>query len=878
MPKQLLLVVGPGRSGTSVFSAIGQRLGYSIPQPEVQANETNPKGFGEPQWVVDFHSRVLGEANVLISDARPEAWARMHAKVRDSALCDELRRWLEQEFAAFENVLVKDPRSLWFFEMWQSAAQDLGVQTNYVTMLRHPAEVVLSRQTWYSTRVPPTGVLAGWMNTMLGTERLTRGLSRTFVDFDRLMDDWRGTIERVDEHLATDLLSGAQPDQVEAADDLIDPELRRSVATWEDVEIHQRLRVVAEEAWQALQELGDDPSLTSASGTLDELREAYEGLYTESEAIATSSVIGGIREERAEVGHKLQRARAEAREAKARLGAEQRGWRGFALRAIRLIPEDVRHAVPESVRQRIVDTARGMHRNGSHRDGDTASSTGQTEQPARIVGALESWQNRQRLVLDVVDRLSLTHFFVPYTETEWSLAIPESDRRRFIEALTAKAPADLLITPLNHQRRAAGQGLSPTAVAADLSQLRTAPAIALTYAQVKPNREIRRSESYACHVEFWTTQVDGALRAPYRNAAALQTVDPDTVDKDQSGEVQLPTVPAFRVPSWDRVTFPVDAVFLWVDSNDPVWQARRREYAQTAATDKLHVTSWDEARFRDRDELRYALRSVREYAPWVRRIFLVTAGQRPEWLTEEDDRITLVDHHDFFHEACLPTFNSNAIISRLHHIPGLAEHYVLMNDDVFLSRAISPSLFFEPNGAARFFLSPRQIPQGPQPEETALDIARRRVRELVFRDYGMHITRLLYHTPHPQRRSLHDELEDKYPELYQRTAANRFRDPSDLEPLLLHDYVGYLQGKTLPGSINYRYVATGSDRLPHVLAKLRSTPEGQDSFCLNDVVLQDDIDPDTAHDLLVDFLRDRFPVPAPWEQEPQPAPLATPGT
>ena len=32
-------------------------------------------------------------------------------------------------------------------------------------------------------------------------------------------------------------------------------------------------------------------------------------------------------------------------------------------------------------------------------------------------------------------------------------------------------------------------------------------------------------------------------------------------------------------------------------------------------------------RYRDNDELRYSFRSIEKYAPWVRRIFLVTNGQ-----------------------------------------------------------------------------------------------------------------------------------------------------------------------------------------------------------------------------------------------------------
>ena len=55
----LVLVVGVGRSGTSLLAGILGQLGFHIPQPEVQADDTNPRGFGEPRWVVDFHTRLL---------------------------------------------------------------------------------------------------------------------------------------------------------------------------------------------------------------------------------------------------------------------------------------------------------------------------------------------------------------------------------------------------------------------------------------------------------------------------------------------------------------------------------------------------------------------------------------------------------------------------------------------------------------------------------------------------------------------------------------------------------------------------------------------------------------------------------------------------
>ena len=57
--RRVVYVVGSGRSGTSTMSGTLQTLGLHVPQPEVAADATNPKGFGEPQWVVDLHTELL---------------------------------------------------------------------------------------------------------------------------------------------------------------------------------------------------------------------------------------------------------------------------------------------------------------------------------------------------------------------------------------------------------------------------------------------------------------------------------------------------------------------------------------------------------------------------------------------------------------------------------------------------------------------------------------------------------------------------------------------------------------------------------------------------------------------------------------------------
>ncbi len=122
-PRQLLLVVGSGRSGTSVLAGALQRLGFHVPQPEVTPDETNPRGFGEPQWVVDFHTELLARATVQVTDARPSSWARAAETGYDITQRARLADWLTGEFAISDQVVIKDPRLLWFVPLWRLAAR-----------------------------------------------------------------------------------------------------------------------------------------------------------------------------------------------------------------------------------------------------------------------------------------------------------------------------------------------------------------------------------------------------------------------------------------------------------------------------------------------------------------------------------------------------------------------------------------------------------------------------------------------------------------------------------------------------------------------------------------------------------------------------------
>jgi hypothetical protein len=277
--KHLVLVVGVGRSGTSLLSGILGQLGFHIPQPEVQADDTNPRGFGEPRWVVDFHARILAEKRVTLNDSRPAAWQQM-AEAADGAR-GELLEWLRGQLEEADDVVVKDPRTVWFLDVWRSCVEELGARTSFVTMLRHPAEIVASARRSYGPGLTEAGRSAAWINVTLQTEQATRDARRVFLHYDDLLADWVPEIRRLGEQLDVPRL--ASVDRVPEVDAFVDPTLHRHRTTWGELDVPAPVRDLAEQVWEQVQ--------TQDEAGLDASRAAYRTLYGEAEAIAQCSIM-----------------------------------------------------------------------------------------------------------------------------------------------------------------------------------------------------------------------------------------------------------------------------------------------------------------------------------------------------------------------------------------------------------------------------------------------------------------------------------------------------------------------------------------------------------------------------------------------------------
>ena len=148
-------------------------------------------------------------------------------------------------------------------------------------------------------------------------------------------------------------------------------------------------------------------------------------------------------------------------------------------------------------------------------------------------------------------------------------------------------------------------------------------------------------------------------------------------------------------------TFPIDIVIAWVDGSDPVLNKKRMGFLNLKK--KEIPPGAQPTRFHSLNEVTYCVLSILKFAPFIRKIFIVTDNQDPQvsqvvqqYYPNRVSDLRIVDHIEIFegYEDFLPTFNSICISNMLWRIKGLSDQFVYFNDDIFLVRPVSPSVWF----------------------------------------------------------------------------------------------------------------------------------------------------------------------------------------
>lgn len=232
---------------------------------------------------------------------------------------------------------------------------------------------------------------------------------------------------------------------------------------------------------------------------------------------------------------------------------------------------------------------------------------------------------------------------------------------------------------------------------------------------------------------------------------------------------------------------PVDAVIMWVDGDDDIFRRQNANYAGTVPKAKRKHEGV--GRHRNSGELIYCLRGIRANMPWINRVHIVTSGQIPDGLDFNRADLNLVIHSDIFPDlSVLPTFNSFAIDSCVHRIPGLTPNFIRFSDDFLAINPVPPEDVLGADGQGQYYLGPKV------PDLTQADAVRSNyLATLAFNRFALGSRGIVAaHAPlHvPQMRSIEvcTKIEAAFGDDLARTRAAKFRTDRDISMLFFYPH------------------------------------------------------------------------------------------
>lgn len=277
---------------------------------------------------------------------------------------------------------------------------------------------------------------------------------------------------------------------------------------------------------------------------------------------------------------------------------------------------------------------------------------------------------------------------------------------------------------------------------------------------------------------------------------------------------------------------PVDLVYTWVDGHDKTW-AKSQDEARMARGLPPVDPERNPTPGLARDELYHSVRLAQRHLPWHRRIYILTQKpQRPRWLPQDTPRVRVVHHEDVFSpHANLPSYNGILNASQAHRIPGLAEHFIYLDDDHFVGQPLDPGHFFDGKGRPVYKLVMELAAWfEPSPYAAILRHTHRLVRKHTPSPWLFRPN----HLPIPLTRSACYAVEDLIgPDTLRRMDTFRSNTSYDLHYVVVNYLLAASRARRHPPSLRTKFLRRVRASNPKRFAFLADAGQRPHMFCIN---------------------------------------------
>jgi hypothetical protein len=255
MSSRAIAVIGMHRSGTSAFARGLVALGVYLGNDFLDAQPENPTGYWEDKGIVELNERVLKALRLKWDDVAPID-RRQFGGWRMWRLRRELTRYLRRNFTSHAVWGFKDPRTIRLLPFWERAFRDCDVDDAHLLAIRNPASVAASLFARQQMDVETAQRL--WL---VYTVPFLAGLAEKpllIADYDLLMQDPRGQLERIGRKLRLTATGIASAEIDRFAAEFLDEKLRHTVFTSDHIDARTDVGRLTRDAYSLLFDVAAD--------------------------------------------------------------------------------------------------------------------------------------------------------------------------------------------------------------------------------------------------------------------------------------------------------------------------------------------------------------------------------------------------------------------------------------------------------------------------------------------------------------------------------------------------------------------------------------------------------------------------------------------
>jgi len=223
------------RSGTSAVARAINLLGVSLGNPEHLIGgdiDINPKGYWEYREINEIHDNILRTLSRTWNDISPmpNHWVE---SPEIATYKEQLTELIKVEFVNKPLWGFKEPRTCLLMPLWNGILNDLGVETNYVIVIRNPIDVANSLNKRDELSLNESLLL--WQQHTLLSLTNTRGYKRVILHYDDMLRDWESALKKVSQSLSIPWPDDERKLE-EEMQSFLDPNLRHSTSSLNDLQ------------------------------------------------------------------------------------------------------------------------------------------------------------------------------------------------------------------------------------------------------------------------------------------------------------------------------------------------------------------------------------------------------------------------------------------------------------------------------------------------------------------------------------------------------------------------------------------------------------------------------------------------------------------